>query len=101
MRTAKETILIVDDVPENLMLLENILQDEYDVKLASSGVDALSIANNQPRPNMILLDVMMPEMDGYQVCKALKGNPSTAAIPVIFVTGLGDVEDEMLGFELG
>jgi len=101
MNKGRETILIVDDVPENRLLLQNVLQDEYEVKVASSGMKALSIAKSTPHPDMILLDVMMPEMDGFQVCKILKANPETANIPIIFVTGMGQVRDEALGFKLG
>lgn len=97
----RETILVVDDVPENRLLLQNVLRDRYEVKVASTGIKALSFAKSTPHPDMILLDVMMPEMDGHQVCKILKANPETASIPIIFVTGMDHEADEALGFKLG
>jgi len=101
MGKGRETILIVDDVPENRLLLKNVLHNEYEVEVASTGMTALTIAKSIPHPDMILLDVMMPEMDGHQVCKILKADPETSNIPIIFVTGMDHVEDEALGFKLG
>ena len=95
------TILIVDDTPENLLLLSELLQPYYRVRAASSGARALQIAASDPRPDLILLDVMMPEMDGYQVIRQLKANTETAGIPVIFVTALERSQDEELGLTLG
>ncbi|TKB48385.1 two-component system response regulator [Ferrimonas sediminicola] len=94
-------ILVVDDNPENINLLSAVLRHDYKVKAATSGARALEIAARHPRPDMILLDVMMPEMDGYEVCERLKGEPTTAYIPVIFVTAKIAVEDETRGLELG
>lgn len=94
-------ILVVDDTPENIEVLANVLRDQYEVKAALNGARALKIANTEPRPDMVLLDIMMPEMDGYEVCQLLKSNPSTSHIPVIFVTAKDDVSDEEHGFELG
>jgi len=96
----KQTILVVDDIPENIDILCNILSDYYKVKVALSGAKALQIVINSP-PDLILLDVMMPEMDGYEVCRRLKGSAYTKNIPIIFVTAKGDIEDETRGFELG
>jgi len=98
--TGKSTLLVVDDTPENIDVLRGILGTEYSVKVANSGPLALKIAFSQP-PDLILLDIMMPGMDGYEVCRQLKGNEATRHIPVIFVTALADIEDEAQGFELG
>ncbi|MBF0186778.1 MAG: two-component system response regulator [Magnetococcales bacterium] len=97
----KPTILIVDDTPDNLDVLGGILSKEFRVKAALNGERALRIANSTPRPEIILLDVMMPEMDGYEVCRRLKEDPATQAIPVIFVTAKAKTEDEKMGLEVG
>ncbi|MBF0379920.1 MAG: two-component system response regulator [Magnetococcales bacterium] len=97
----KPTILIVDDTPENLDILGGILRKEYKVKAALNGEKALRIATGSPRPDMILLDIMMPEMDGYEVCQRLKENPATNKIPIIFITAKAEVADERKGLELG
>ncbi|MBK6637955.1 MAG: response regulator [Rhodocyclaceae bacterium] len=99
-RAPKPTILVVDDTPANLSLMSDILEDDYIVKLAPSGARALKIVANA-LPDLILLDIMMPEMDGYEVCVALKTNPATRDIPVIFVTALDSTEDEARGLALG
>jgi putative two-component system response regulator len=93
-------ILAVDDEPSNLQLLRQILQDHYGMLYAKDGQRALELAQ-QERPDLILLDVMMPGMTGYEVCRKLKANPATAAIPVIFVTALAETSDELSGFEAG
>lgn len=91
----KPTILIVDDIPANIDLLKELLRERYKIKAATSGDKALQIAARAPAPDLILLDVMMPGMDGYETCRQLKSNPATAAIPVLFVTGNEeDVERE-------
>lgn len=95
------TILIVDDVAENLHVLTALLTPQYQVLAATSGAVALRIANSTPKPDLILLDVMMPEMDGYAVLRNLQQNPATADIPVIFVTALSDAQDEEYGLLLG
>jgi putative two-component system response regulator len=97
----KPLILVVDDTPENIEVLANVLRDNFEVKAALNGARALKIANTQPRPDMILLDIMMPQMDGYEVCQTLKADPATSDIPIIFVTAKDDVSDEEHGFELG
>lgn len=97
----KETILIVDDMPENIDVLRGILRENYKLKVATDGHKALKIANSEPQPDIILLDVMMPEMDGYEVCKRLKENHSTKDIPVIFVTAKDAITDESYGFDIG
>ena len=94
-------ILIVDDVETNLQLLGNILQEQnYDVSFASNGHDALSILETE-LPDLILLDVMMPEMDGFEVCERVKNNPRTKDTPVIFLTAKAETEEILKGFELG
>jgi putative two-component system response regulator len=96
-----QTILVVDDTPNNIDVLSGILRPEYRVKAALDGERALRIARAEPQPDIILLDIMMPEIDGYEVLRRLKGDPRTSAIPVIFVTHMTEVEDETRGFELG
>ena len=95
------TVLIVDDEPNNIKLLRQILQDQYNSRIATSGEEAIARASIDPLPGIILLDIMMPEMDGYEVCRRLKADPVTAKIPVIFVTAMGDMENERKGFEVG
>lgn len=98
----KQTILIADDSPENIAMLSAILGKEYTVKVALEGEKALEIAiNPESLPDLILLDVMMPGMSGYEVCQQLKGNPLTRNIPVIFISALGETMDESKGFEVG
>ena len=96
----KPTILVVDDIPENIDVLTGILKHDYRVRAATNGPTALALARKS-LPDIILLDVMMPGMDGYEVCRQLKSELLTSKIPVIFVTALGDVEDESRGFEVG
>ncbi|RLD12091.1 two-component system response regulator [candidate division KSB1 bacterium] len=95
------TLLVVDDSPENLNFLTQILQDNYQIKIATNGLKALEIANTSPPPDLILLDIIMPGIDGYEVCHKLKSNPKTADIPVIFITARDEMVDEALGFKLG
>lgn len=96
----KQLVLIVDDVKDNILILAHILQSDYQVIFATNGKTALTIAENQ-QPHIILLDVMMPDMDGYEVCGHLKANEKTRHIPVIFVTAKDDVDDELRGLEFG
>lgn len=96
-----QTILVVDDNPDNIDVLTGILRPYYKVKASTSGALALKIASAKHKPDIILLDIMMPEMDGYEVCTLLKKNPITQNIPVIFVTAKTEVADEKKGFELG
>ena len=100
LKDTRRTLLLVDDEPSNLHVLRHILQDDYRLLFARDGERALELAGTE-RPDLILLDVMMPGMTGYQVCEQLKANPLTDSIPVIFVTALSNVEDEIRGFELG
>lgn len=97
----KSTVLVVDDTPANIALLVNILKTEYRTKVATSGEKALAVAGGAEPPDLILLDVMMPEMDGFTVCAKLKENPATRHVPVIFVTGASDQDDEEKGLALG
>ncbi|WP_426335971.1 response regulator [Pseudoduganella sp. R-31] len=98
---ARKTVLLVDDSPDNLVLMNDLLKDLYKVKVANSGEKALRIATTGQPPDVVLLDVMMPEMDGYEVCRRLKANPTTRDIPIIFLTAKSEVEDEQLGLDLG
>jgi putative two-component system response regulator len=97
----KATILIVDDSPDSIALLSSLLKSTYRVKVAISGDRALSIADESEPPDLILLDIVMPGMDGYEVCRRLKLNPKTAEIPVMFLTAKSDDMDEEKGLELG
>ena len=96
----KPVVLVVDDTPDNIALLDAALRDDYRIKAATHGSKALEIAGRS-RPDIILLDIMMPELSGYDVCRSLKSDPGTADIPVIFITAKTDVEDEQHGFRLG
>ena len=96
-----QTILVVDDEPLSVKILCHHLRKEYTVNVASNGEQALQMAGGDTPPDLILLDVMMPGMDGYEVCAALKANPLTDAIPVIFITGLSEGADEQRGLDLG
>ncbi len=95
------TILIVDDAPQNLLVLGEVLQPFYRVRAVNSGERALRAMGTPPRPDLILLDVMMPGMDGHEVLRRLRADPDTRDIPVIFVTALGATEDEERGLALG
>lgn len=97
----KQAILIVDDMPINIQVLARPLKSDYNIKIATNGEMALKIAASRNPPDLILLDIIMPEMDGYEVCKRLKRDPRTQNIPVIFITAKSDVEDETRGLELG
>jgi len=94
-------ILVVDDIPKNIQLLSGMLSEkEYKIAFATNGEQALKQASNI-NPDLILLDIMMPEMDGFEVCEKLKNNEDTKDIPVIFLTGKTEAEDITKGFELG
>lgn len=97
----KQTVLVVDDLPENIALLDGILTPTYQLKAALNGESALRIAHSGNPPDIILLDVMMPGMDGYEVCRRLKASADTQKIPVIFVTARGEISDETRGFQVG
>ena len=99
--SAQKSILIVDDTPINIGVISGALKDSFATKVATSGEKALAIASGKEKPDLILLDIMMPEMDGYEVCRRLKANPDTREIPVIFLTSQTEAEDETKGFEVG
>ncbi len=94
-------LLLVDDEPANIDLLKGVLPGEFKFKVAISGEKALMIAQKEPHPDLILLDVMMPEMDGYEVCRQLKADAATAGIPIVFVTGHADDAERQKGLALG
>jgi len=100
MSTEQNSILIVDDNPTNIQVLNEILAADYKTLFATNGADALKLADSE-HPDLVLLDIMMPEMDGYEVCRRLKDNPQNCEIPVIFVTAMSEVNDEIIGFKLG
>ncbi len=98
---SQPTILIVDDQPVNIQVLSNLLKDTYRIIVANNGAKALELAVSTEPPKLILLDITMPDMDGYEVCRRLKSNEETRGIPVIFVTGRSSTEDEEEGFGIG
>ena len=98
---SKPVVLVVDDTPENLSLMSGLLKEQYQVKVANNGERALRLAASTPAPDLILLDIMMPEMDGYAVIRHLKAEPATRDIPVIFLTALAEAKDEEAGLLLG
>jgi serine phosphatase RsbU (regulator of sigma subunit) len=99
--SAQKLILIVDDTPLNIGVISGALKDSYKTKVATNGEKALALASAEEKPDLILLDIMMPGMDGYEVCSRLKADPVTSEIPVIFLTGQTSAEDETRGFEVG
>ncbi|MCZ8221015.1 MAG: two-component system response regulator [Acidovorax sp.] len=99
--SGKCTVLVVDDTPDNLSLMSDLLRTDYKVKLAPNGERALQIVAGESKPDLILLDIMMPDMDGYEVLRRLQFNPDTEDIPVIFLTAMSAADDESIGLELG
>jgi len=99
--SAQKLILIVDDTPLNIGVISGALKDSYKTKVATNGEKAIALASAEEKPDLILLDIMMPGMDGYEVCSRLKADPATSEIPVIFLTGQTSAEDETRGFEVG
>jgi sigma-B regulation protein RsbU (phosphoserine phosphatase) len=97
----KKLVLVVDDAPANLHIAHSILKHDFKILVATSGAKALDLAKTKPQPDLILLDVEMPEMNGFEVCAILKTTPETNDIPVIFLTGKTEAEDETKGFEAG
>jgi len=100
MNKERQKLLIVDDTPANIQILHQIFQSEYDIFFSTSGAGGIEVAKRE-RPDIILLDIMMPEMDGYETCRTLKSDQATASIPVIFVTAMGEEEDETKGLDAG
>lgn len=94
------TVLVIDDEPFNLSLLDGILSKDYNIQKANNGPEALNLALTNP-PDLILVDVMMPVMDGFEVCRRLKSNAATMHVPVIFITAKNEIKDEELGFSVG
>jgi len=99
--TQKPTILVVDDTPDNLSLMAGLLKDRYKVQLANNGERALKLVQGGKPPDLILLDIMMPVLSGYDVCKLLKDDPATRHIPIIFLTAMTATEDETKGLQMG
>jgi len=97
----KAKVLVVDDTPDNLFLMSALLEGQYEVATAADGATALQMAQSDGPPDLILLDIMMPEMDGYEVMRRLRQNVATAGIPVIFLTALTSIEEEQFGLDLG
>lgn len=97
----KQRILVVDDTPANIKILHDLLRMQYSISVATNGADALERAHSEISPDLILLDIMMPGMDGFEVCQRLKSAEETASIPIIFISARGDIEDETKGFEVG
>ena len=98
---SKPTVLVIDDAPDNLALMSGLLKDSYQVKVAHHGEMGLKVALTSPPPDLILLAIMMPDLDGYEVCRRLKSNPASRAIPVIFLNAQTDLQDEQKGLLLG
>lgn len=101
LRRDRSKVLIVDDERSNIQVLNAILQDEYDISVALNGEQALKRAQGEKKPDLILLDIQMPEMDGFEVCRQIMADPQTQDIPVIFITGMTNAQDEEQGFALG
>jgi putative two-component system response regulator len=97
----KATILAVDDTPDNLLLISGLLKDDYHLRVANGGERAIKIAQSDNPPDLILLDIMMPDIDGYEVCRVLKADKKTSAIPIIFLTAKSEIDDETMGLEMG
>jgi phosphoserine phosphatase RsbU/P len=97
----KKLVLVVDDSTANLQVVHAMLKEDFRIRVATNGAKALALAKDKPQPDLILLDVMMPEMDGYEVCALLKATPEARDIPVIFLTGQTKVDEETKGFEVG
>ena len=101
MRSETAEVLVVDDEPTNIQIIKELLKDQYSMRVANSGHKALKIVESNPNIDLVLLDIMMPEMDGYQVCQALKESSLTASVPVIFLSAKNQTDDMTRGFELG
>ena len=93
----KATVMLVDDTPQNLVLMTELLREDYRILVANGGERALTLLGSETLPDLILLDVMMPDLDGHEVLRRIKANPATCDIPVIFLTAKSDLADEILG----
>lgn len=100
-KTKSQRILIIDDSPDNIQILMELLKDEYKVIAATDGLKGIALAQREPQPDLILLDIMMPGIDGYEVCKRLKSSELTLNIPVIFISAMSGSEDNYKGLEFG
>lgn len=100
-KNSRQRVLIVDDSPPSIRILVEELRDKCEIQVATSGADAIRYAEAETLPDLVLLDVMMPGMDGFEVCRLLKSNPRTQSIPIIFITAKNAEEDETRGFEVG
>jgi DNA-binding response OmpR family regulator len=97
----RKRILVVDDEPQNITIMREILKSDYTVIAATDGARALSLAQSASPPDLIMLDILMPGLDGYEILRRLKANARTAGLPVVLVTAKGEVDDKMTGYELG
>jgi CheY-like chemotaxis protein len=100
-KAGKKRVLVVDDEPQNILIVREILKADYTVIAATEGVTALSLAQSENPPDLILLDVMMPGIDGYEVLRRLRADARTAGLPVVMLTGKGAIDDKMKGYGLG
>src|SRR5687767_1972567 len=100
-RSTRPVVLVVDDTPENLALMVGLLKDDYRVKVATNGAKALQIVAGDAPPDLVLLDIMMPGIDGYEVCRRMRASPSLRDVPVMFLSSLEDVRNKAKGFEAG
>ena len=101
MSEREKIILIIDDTPEYIQLVSGVLKEKYKIKAATSGEKGLQIAGKKPSPDLILLDVLMPEMDGYEAFQYLKENPETKSIPIVFISGNLSDDEEKKGIDMG
>src|SRR5438477_4547233 len=99
--TSQPVVLVVDDEPANIETLAAALEDDYDVRFGMTGHEGLALARTEPVPDVVLLDVMLPDLNGYDICTQLRADDATAHVPVIFVTALSDPQEEAKGFEIG
>src|SRR4051812_42372432 len=99
--SSRPSLLLVDDTPANIEILVDLLKDDYDLTVATRGTQALQIVAKARHLDLVLLDVMMPELDGYEVCRKLRADPETRDLPIIFLTTKNEVADIVHGFELG
>lgn len=97
----KKRILVVDDEPQNIVVMREILKSGYTVIAATDGARALSVAQSSSPPDLVMLDIMMPGLDGYEVLRRLRADPRTAAMPVVLVTAKDQIDDKLTGYKLG